>query len=131
MDERAANCETDFQVLSNLGTIEVVVVRCSPADDRPHQLPHSLDPHPHSKPYWKSWAKDRKRDAEKPSPQLVFEKDIKGRGISHRVVTKSERQIKDVVTARPNPIDSFENPYCILVMRYRSRGLFIYLLFFI
>lgn len=119
-----ADCEKDFRVLSNLGMIEVVVIRCHPASDRPPRIIHSLlDPHPHSKPYWKSWAKDREHTTEKPL-QPVFEKDIKGRGISHRVATEQEKQI-EYKGSHSNPIDGFDNPYCILAIQYRSRGLFI------
>lgn len=132
MDERVADCEQDFRVLSNIGTIEVVVLRCRPAHGDTQPLNDSPeDPHSHHKAYWKSWGKDRVRvaaTAEKPSQpqsQAVFEKDIKGRGISHRVATEPEKPTTRR-SAAFNYLDSFENPYCILVMQYRSRGLFIY-----
>lgn len=119
-----ADCQKDPRVLSNLGTIEIVAVRCMPVGSRPQQPTYPpIGPHPHTKPYWKSFSKDREHVAEKP-PKPVFEKDIKGRGVSHRVATEPEKKVKRGPGGHIGGfIDSFDRPYCIMVIHYRSRGL--------
>lgn len=118
-----ADCQKDPRVLSNLGTIEIVFIRCDPSGSYPRQLPHPpVGSHQYTKPYWKSYAKDREHVVEKPA-QPVFEKDIKGRDVSHHVTTEPEQQAGQHLCAKGRPIDTFDYPYCIIVMHYRSRGL--------
>lgn len=118
-----SDCQKDPRVLSNLGTIEIVFIRCDPAGSHPRKLAHHpVGSHQYSKPYWKSYARDRVHVVEKPA-QPVFEKDIKGRDVSHHVTTEPEKRSGQYLCLKGHPIDTFDNPYCIIVMYYRSRGL--------
>lgn len=120
-----ADCQKDPRVLSNLGTIEVVVARCWSSRSRPRQPAQPLiAPHQLAKPYWELYAEDQKRVIKKPpQPQALFEKDIKGRGVSHCVTTEPEKQVTPRRRCAMHLLDTFDHPYCIAVMYYRSRGL--------
>lgn len=125
---------------SDVGTIEVVVLRCNEVPKqgkgRGHRYPRvagsssrelsnpTIEPHPHSKHYWKNWAAEEQHDANPPGAGPVCKKDIKKQNLSHRVTTGREEVVESLVSdAHLMFLDSFEKPYCILVMKYRSRSL--------
>lgn len=139
MDERTIDCESERDVLLNLGIIEIVVLRCNNSkpgdDDDDSPEPSDLRPHPRAKEYWKNWEYDQNRNLQKKGKRItptthkdytkkpIYESHLKGRDLRHRVTTEKEfavqRRIKEKTIEY---LDSFENPYCILVLKYRSRG---------
>lgn len=134
VDEKSGDCEEET---SNIGMIEVVVLRCNELPKKKKGRWHqkytgsssrelddpTIRPHPHSKPYWKNWAIEEERVIDPLDPKAVYEKDIKKQNLTHRVATEDEEIVRSVVTdADILFLDSFEKPYCILVMYYRSRG---------
>lgn len=142
MGEGTIDCEDERDVLLNLGTIEIVILRCddskpSKPEDDDDESPGSPDvqPHPQAKAYWGNWEADRNRRKKgrgvKPTndstKKPVHETQIKGKDIHHRVITEEgfgvHRRVKEKTIEY---LDSFENPYCIMVLKYRSRGLFIH-----
>lgn len=134
MEEKNDGCEDET---SNIGTIEVVVLRCNEqprkkkgrrrlkvagSSSREFNDP-KVRPHPRSKSYWKNWAAEEERTIDPLSLKAVYEKDIKEQHLTHRVATEDEEIVRSIVTnAKLFFLDSFEKPYCILVMHYRSRS---------
>lgn len=127
--------------MSNIGMIEVVVLRCNdlPTAHRRRGRPGpgtagclsrvlgdpSIAPHPCSKEYWKNWAAEEERNVDSPGVGAVNKKHIKEHNISSRVTADGEEELVLSVVSDANLVflDTFDKPYCILVMKYRSRSL--------
>lgn len=84
----------------------------------------SIEPHPRSKQYWKNWAVGEERVVDPPEVGAVSKKHIEQHNLSSRVTAGDEEMVTSIVSdADLVYLDSFEKPYCILVMKYRSRSL--------
>lgn len=100
VDERGDECEREHDVLSNIGIVEVVILRCNKVPKRARGRPRrgeevagsasrnlnddTVAPHPDSKPYWKNWAIEEERVADPADAKAIFEKDIKSLDITPR-----------------------------------------------
>lgn len=145
MGEQTIDCEDERNVLLNLGTIEIVILRCDRSkpseseDNDESPEPPGVQPHPRAKEYWKNWETDRNPSLQergrfvKPTPndsteKPIFETHLKGRDIRHRVITEKEFGVQRRIREKKiEYLDSFENPHCIMVLKYRSRGSFFHI----
>lgn len=144
MGEQTVDCEDERDVLLNLGTIEIVILRCDNSklsksdDDEDDESPESSDvqPHPRAKAYWRNWENDQNpslRRLVKPTlsdstEKPIYETHLKGRDIRHRVITEKEFGVQRRIREKKiEYLDSFENPHCIMVLKYRSRGSFVHI----
>lgn len=145
--EQTIDCEDERNVLLNLGTIEIVILRCDNSkpskseddDDDESPEPPDVRPHPRAKAYWRNWETDRNPRPRgrgrflKPTPndsteKPILETHLKGRDIHHRVITEKEFGVQRRIREKKiEYLDSFENPYCIMVLKYRSRGSFVHI----
>lgn len=137
VEEMSGECESDSDVLHNLGTIEVVVLRCGNAkpgikkeekeEEEEEEEEEEKPPHPRAKKYWNNWEADQYPLRKKKAPakeKPIWETHLKGKDLRHRVVTEKEFAVRRKSKEKTvEYLDSFENPYCILVMHYRSKGL--------
>lgn len=129
--------ESSDEEMSNIGTIEVVVLRCDEvpitkgrwarkivgSSSRELDDP-AIEPHPRSKQYWKNWAAEEERVVDPPGVGTVDKEHIKKHNLSSRVTTGDKEVVTSVVFDTDLVfLDSFDKPYCILVMKYRSRSL--------
>lgn len=126
--------DNDDEEESNIGTIEVVVLRYNKGPRiRKHQLPRmigrelndpAVEPHPRSKKYWRHWAEEKRRFINPLGVGSVCRRDIKKHSLSNRVTVGDEEAVRTIrIDADRVYLDSFEKPYCILTMKYRSRSL--------
>lgn len=124
----------DDEEESNIGMIEVVVLRYNEKprirrDRRPRAFgielnDPSVEPHPHSKKYWRYWETERKRVINRTDVGAVCKRDIKKHNLSNRVTVGDEEMVEEFIFDEDQVfLDSFEKPYCIFVMKYRSRSL--------
>lgn len=106
VDQISGSVETDAETISDIGTIEWIVIRALKEVVPLRDSTRSPPPDTHT------------------NPKEVHESDVKGRGILHRTILEDPTIIPDPYYQRchATKLDSLEEPWARFVFRYTSRS---------